>query len=82
MIYPKGRDLRPSAAGEQFMVAFALLFFLLLISVITAVAIIVALKTVDFFDATYGFYRRTEQLDKKIDEIALALRSSDGAKKE
>ena len=55
------------------MVAFTLLFFLLLVSVITAVAIMVALKTVDFFDATHKFYRRMEQLNEKMDEIIHAL---------
>lgn len=55
------------------MVAFAVLFFLLLVSILTAVAIIVALKTVDFFDATYRFYRQVDELKAKVDEIASAL---------
>ena len=55
------------------MVAFTLLFFLLLVSVITAAAIMVSLKTVDFFDATYKFYRRMERLDEKMDEIIRLL---------
>jgi hypothetical protein len=61
------------------MVAFAVLFFLLLVSIMTAVAIIVALKAVDFCDATYTFYRRMEELNEKIVHL---LQSQGGTKKD
>ena len=64
------------------MVAFTVLFFLLLVSVMTAVVIMTALKTVDFFDATHAFYRRMESLDQKLDEIVRLLGESRGPKKE
>ena len=56
------------------MVAFALLFFLLLVSVITAVAIMAALKLVDFIDASEHFYRETGVLGEKLDEIIRLLK--------
>lgn len=58
------------------MVAFAVLFFLLLVSILTAVAIMVALKAVDFFDLTGAFYRRMEGLESRIDEVIRAIEAS------
>jgi len=55
------------------MVAFAVLFFLLLVSVMTAVMIMAALKTVDFFDATRDFYHRMDALQDKLDAIIRIL---------
>ncbi len=63
------------------MVAFTVLFFLLLLSVMTAVAILAALKTVDFFDASREFYRRTERLEERLEEIIRLLEKS-GEKRE
>ena len=61
------------------MVAFAVLFFLLLVSIMTAVAIIAALKAVDFFDATYKFYQRMEEINEKIAHL---LESTGGTNRE
>lgn len=63
------------------MVAFAVLFFLLLLSVMTAVAILAALKTVDFFDASRGFFRRVEGLEERLEEI-IRLLEKGGEKRE
>ncbi len=60
------------------MVAFALLFFLLLVSIMTAVLIMVALKAVDFVDTTYRFYREMERIEGKMDEILRALNGAGG----
>ncbi|MDD5556484.1 MAG: hypothetical protein PHN82_04440 [bacterium] len=55
------------------MVAFALLFFLLLISIMTAVAIMTALKAVDFMDETRAFHEEMAGLEAKLDEIIRLL---------
>jgi uncharacterized membrane protein len=64
------------------MVAFAVLFFLLLVSILTAVVIMAALKTVDFFDATFSFYQRMEGLHQKLDEIIRILEERGGTKRD
>lgn len=63
------------------MVAFAVLFFLLLVSIMTAVMIMAALKTVDFFDATHEFYRRMDGLHQKLDEIIRLLEEEDARRR-
>ncbi|MCX6357078.1 MAG: hypothetical protein NT045_04235 [Candidatus Aureabacteria bacterium] len=60
------------------MIAFTVLFFLLLVSVMTAVAIMAAMKTVDFFDATRRFYQRMEGLEAKLDEIIRRIDATQG----
>lgn len=59
------------------MVAFTILFFLLLVSIMTATAIMVAIKGVDFFDRTRAFYRRMERINEKLDTIIGLLTRDD-----
>ncbi len=55
------------------MVAFTVLFFLLLVSVMTAVAIMAALKAVDFFDESRAFHRRMDAAVDSLEEIVRLL---------
>ena len=64
------------------MVAFTVLFFLLLVSVMTAVAIMAALKAVDFFDASRAFYRRMDEVHYRLEEIIRLLEAERGEKRE
>ena len=60
------------------MVAFTVLFFLLLVSVMTAVAIMAALKTVDFFDESRAFHRSMGEIGDRLEEIIRLLEERRG----